>query len=224
MILDLAWLQSVVSRLMLCWTAGKRRQRAFRHALVRVVLEVHRKHLFSHRQAVTQQGDHPSSTQAGTGTQTSKAASEAQLQGTAAHQPADGGNLGIQGQQRQLSNRNQAHSTADTSQKQPSQEQQPAAGGTAVSTEVTEAYDAIQAKAWHPTFQLEAVTVDECRAAAQKLADDKALQEVQDLGAPLPKVHTPFPACRRCVAKVQEQITHRVGCHRLAAPFSPQPH
>ena len=210
----------VVGSLTAVLHAGKRRLRAFRHALVRVVLQVHRKHLFSHRPAVQHMGTGPDRILASAAHKNGRAESQPQQQqhqqqqGMGADELAEEGDSAAQnatdkqggmGQQRSKQGHSErsmpAGSGGDaTHGPEPSRELQCAAGSAAAAThaascEDVEGYNPIEARAWHPAFQLDQVTLEQCKAAAQQLASEKAQQEVQDLGAPLPKVQSLFARC-----------------------------
>ena len=177
------------------------------------MLQVHRKHLFSHRPAVQQTSTGPDRVLASAAHKDCKAGSQQQQQqqqqGMVAEPFAEQGGPAAHDVTNKQGGRGQTRSRKGPSERQvpagsgveatqgpePGKELQSAARSAAAAThaascEGAEGYDPIEARAWHPAFPLDQVTVEQCQAAAQQLASEKARQEVQDLGAPLPKVQS----------------------------------
>ena len=205
--------------------AGIRRQRAFRHGLVRLLLQVHRKHLFSRREQQPQLQQQSSAVEDTPEAQNLVTAAAAAAVADAVEAEPRGGKSG-RGSKRRKPGPARAQEPSEPLPAQPEQDapgqpgegQQPdgkqaAPAGEEADENLQDEFDPIAAKAWHPDFPLEAVTLEDCKAAALKLADDKALQEVLELGAPLP----PKVRCLAACAARVDPATHlkHIKCVRV---------
>ena len=70
-----------------------------------------------------------------------------------------------------------------------------AAGPAAEAEQGRKEWDPLQRKAWHPSFHLNSLAMEQCRAAAVELAAEKACQEVQQHGFERPQVGVKLAAC-----------------------------